>query len=148
MIKIAGDGSLKNSLLAEIERKKLQECVKLVGFQSDMRTFYASLDTFVLTSHWEGFGYVLAEAMTYNLPLVAYNVSSNPELVKDGYNGFLVPVDDTETFARHLGNLVTDNELCEQLGKNARTFVETNFDKRQTLKRVELYIQTLNNQTK
>ena len=82
--------------------------------------------------------------MTYNLPLVAYDVSSNPELIKDSFNGFLVPTDDTEAFANRLSNLITNSELCEQLGNNARTFVEQYFDKQLTLKRVEIYIQNLN----
>lgn len=142
-IKIAGDGSLRDVLEKEIQKKQLIECVQLCGFQKDMQSFYESLDVFVLPSLWEGFGYVLAEAMMASIPLLAYNVSSNPELIHDGVNGFLIPLNDTDLFTEKLSLLIENEDLRKQMGQNARAFVETNFDKQETFAKVESYIQQL-----
>lgn len=142
-IKIAGDGSLREQLEQEVHARNLDDFVKFVGFQANLSDFYASLDLFVLPSLWEGFGYVLAEAMTYNLPLIAYNVSSNPELICDGKNGFLIPLHNTELFAEKIMELIANEQLCNEMGEFARTFVEDKFDKDKNLQKVEDFICTL-----
>lgn len=142
-IKIAGDGSLREQLEQEVHARNLDDFVKFVGFQANLSDFYSSLDVFVLPSLWEGFGYVLAEAMTYNLPLIAYNVSSNPELICDGKNGFLIPLHNTELFAEKIMELIANEQLCNEMGEFARTFVEDNFDKDKNLQKVEDFICTL-----
>ncbi len=140
VIKIAGDGSLREQLENEVRNRKLEDYVKFVGFQSKMSDFYSSLDMFVLPSLWEGFGYVLAEAMTYKLPLVAYNVSSNPELIVDGKNGFLVPLGDENLFAERITEIITNESLRCEMGEFARKFVEEHFDKNKNLQKVEEFI--------
>ncbi|MCQ2607069.1 MAG: glycosyltransferase [Bacteroidales bacterium] len=140
LIKIAGDGSLREQLEQEVHTRNLEDCVKFVGFQSNMNEFYSSLDLFVLPSLWEGFGYVLAEAMTYKLPLVAYNVSSNPELIIDGKNGFLVPLGDENLFAEKIAEMIANPSLRCEMGECARRFVEEHFDKNRNLQKVEEFI--------
>jgi glycosyltransferase involved in cell wall biosynthesis len=95
----------------------------------DMNSFMAQIDIFVSTALWEGFGFVLAEAMVAKKPVLAFNLSSNPELVKDGENGFLIPPENTGLFAEKLELLINDSSLRKQLGENAYTFAKTNFEK-------------------
>lgn len=142
-LKIAGDGSLKSRIEQSIHEKHLDENVSLVGFQKNLNDFYESLDVFALSSLWEGFGYVLAEAMTYSLPIVAYNVSSNPELIQDGINGYLIPLNNTDMFADKLEVLISDKELQQQLGANGRSIVSEKFDKKKNLEKTLNYIRNL-----
>ena len=140
IIKIAGEGSLNDQLAIKIDELSLQNHVELCGFQSSMEDFYKQLDVFVLTSYWEGFGFVLAEAMTYNLPLIAYNVSSNVELIKNGYNGFLIQKDSIEEFANTIIMLMQNKNLSLEMGENARKFVEQQFDATKTLLQTEEFL--------
>ncbi len=87
---IAGDGALREELEALAHALGVREHVHFTGFMSDLGPFWKSIDIFVLSSLWEGFGYVLVEAMAAKVPVVAFAVSSIPELVDHGYNGLLV----------------------------------------------------------
>lgn len=64
--------------------------IYFAGFMPEMAPFWEEIDIFVLSSLWEGFGYVLAEGMLAGKPLIAFNINSMPELVIDGQNGLLV----------------------------------------------------------
>jgi len=68
---------------------------------------------------WEGFGYVLAEAAANKIPSIAFNLSSNPELIEDNKTGFLIPPFQVAAMAEKITLLAKNNLLCKQLGENA-----------------------------
>ena len=63
-----------------------------IDFLDDVKSFYDSIDIFVLCSLYEGFGLVFLEAMLRKKPIVATNVSAISEVVKNNISGILVPV--------------------------------------------------------
>jgi len=125
LIKIAGEGVERNNLEQAIANKNLGKYVKLIGFQDDLSAFYQGLDVFAMTSLWEGFGYVIAEAMSYGVPAVGFDVSSNPELIKSGNNGELVRMGDVSAFAEAIIKIHRDRASYSQ---EARHYVEQNFE--------------------
>jgi glycosyltransferase involved in cell wall biosynthesis len=127
-IRVGGEGALKEALLRQVAAGKLQEYVTFTGFVNHPAAFMQDIDVLALPSRWEGFGYVLAEAMLAQTPLVAFDVSSNPELVHNGRNGFLVPFGDTERFADALQALVEQPATRLQFGQEGRRMVEEQFD--------------------
>lgn len=88
---IAGDGELRPQLEELALCLGITKHVCFAGFQDDLGDFWKSIDIFVLSSHWEGFGYVLAESMLARVPVVAFGISNIPELINDGEQGVLVP---------------------------------------------------------
>ncbi len=143
VIRIAGDGSLYQTLKQAIQDKRLQSHIELVGFQNNINDFYATLDIFILTSHGEGFGYVMAEAMRYSIPVIAYNVSSSQELITDNYNGFLIPKDNTIQFAQKIVYLIENEQERQKMGANAREFVQSHFDAQNIFEKTEAFITQL-----
>lgn len=127
-LRIAGEGELGGLLQREIARLDLGAHVRLLGFVDDMDDFYDGLDVFALTSHWEGYGFVLVEAMRRGLPVVAYDVSSNPEIVAAGVTGHLVPVGDVEAFAERLATLSADPDRRRALGAAGWARVQACFE--------------------
>lgn len=115
-INIAGEGELEQNLKKSISELQLDQEVHLLGFVEDMHQFMKEIDIFVLTSEWEGFGYVLVEAMMHQKPVIAFDLSSNPEIIKHGESGYLVPFPDYETFANHLQTLIQNPGLRIQMG--------------------------------
>lgn len=105
---IAGGGERREELEALAATLGVADRVVFAGFMADLSSFWKSLDVFVLSSHWEGFGYVLAEAMLARLPVVAFGVSNIPELVTDGVNGRLVAGPDVPDPARNLADAVLE----------------------------------------
>ena len=139
-ILIAGEGPLKNDLAEQIKASQLSEQVKLLGFVADMPSFMNQLDIFVSTSLWEGFGFVLAEAMAAKKPVLGFDLSSNPELIKDGENGFLIPPESIAVFVKQLMLLVNDKSLREDMGQKAYTFAKQNFEQQQQFQKLAHFI--------
>jgi glycosyltransferase involved in cell wall biosynthesis len=137
---IAGTGEMKPTLEKLIDKYNLHKEVILLGFVEDVENFMHTIDIFVLTSLWEGFGYVLVEAMAGYKPVVAFNLSSNPEIVIDNQTGFLVDYPDIETFCRKIELLINDENLRLQFGKEGRERVEKLFQLNDRIAEFEHYL--------
>ena len=108
--------------------------------ESDLRNLYKTADLFVFPSLWEGFGIVLAEAMSYGLPIVTTNAGAIPYLVKDGRNGFLVPPQDPEELARSIEMLVASPELMADFGEaNRKVAAEFRWEK--SFEKIEVFLE-------
>ncbi len=127
LIRIAGEGPLRKDVQEKVARAGLEEHFEFMGFVEDIKSFMHSLDVFVLTSVWEGFGYVLLEAMASARPIVAFDVSSNPELVRNAYNGFLVEKGDTEAMTARIMDL-KDKGMAKSMGMHGRGIAEEQFE--------------------
>ena len=97
---------------------------------------------FVLTSHWEGFGYVLIEAMLCGLPVVAFDTSSNPEIVKHGETGYLIPAYDIDALAEAVERLRTNPAAAHEMGLKGRARALEQFAFQKSLDRLEAILQS------
>lgn len=95
-ILIAGAGEREQELKTLAQDLGLGDRVRFTGFMEDLSPFWRSIDLFVLTSLWEGFGSVIIEAMLARKPVFAFAVSNIPELVTEGENGRLFPLPEEE----------------------------------------------------
>jgi glycosyltransferase involved in cell wall biosynthesis len=122
---IAGDGPIERRLKAQVDKKRLQQCVKLVGHLPDISGLYSIADLFVLPSLSEGSPNVLLESMAARVPIVATKVGGVPELVKDGESAILVPPADSESLKNAIIELLVNRSRALQLAsvafENART---------------------------
>lgn len=133
---IAGVGELEVELKAQTLALGLNDRVEFLGFVTDMKAFHQSLDIFALPSLWEGFGYVLAEAMCRKLPVAAFDVNSIPEVVENGVTGLLCPPK-PELLADNLLRLAGDAALRSRLGAAGRARLLERFDARKTFAQLE-----------
>lgn len=136
-IVIAGEGKLKESLMNKAVEAGVSGHLRFQGFVDNMPQFLNSIDIFLLPSHWEGFGYVIAEAMYCQKPVVAFNVSSNPEIVSDTETGFLVDQGDVQAFAEKTELLINDAGLRRKMGKKAREKALSSFSIHTTIMHME-----------
>lgn len=139
-IQIAGTGELEEELKNSITEQNLENEVKLLGFVEDVPNFMYNLDIFVLSSLWEGFGFVIVEAMEKSKPVVAFNLSSNPEIITEGETGFLIDFPDMETFADRIQQLAENNELRNAMGKAGRQSATERFEINDRISELEQYI--------
>ena len=107
---IVGSGPLEAEARAAAESLGIASRVQWLG-AIDGPSAMASFDVFALASLYEGFPYVLIEAMHLGLPIVTTAIGGATMLVEDGVNGFVVPVAQPELFAQVLQKLVDDSEL-------------------------------------
>lgn len=131
---IAGSGKLEKQLKDLCEDLDLQNEVLFLGFQDDLSAFYRSLDVFVLSSRWEGFGFVLAEAAYFGVPSVAYRVSSNPELIQHEKSGLLADSQNPVDLAKLVMQLADNKEAASKMGCFAKERVQKLFDRDKNFK--------------
>ena len=123
---ILGDGQLKSYLIEEAERLKIINKVQFLGIQDRVSDWMNAADVFVLSSAWEGFGLVVAEAMGCEKIVVATDSGGVREVLADC--GFLVPARDSEALSIALVQALNiENRDAEILSKNARQRVVNNF---------------------
>ncbi len=124
---IAGEGKMLNALEKEAERLGVSEQVEFLGYVEDMPSFFRSLDIFLLPSQFEGFGYVLAEAMASRLPIVTFDVRSSAEIVSHGETGYITGPNRVDEMTIRVQELARDKELRENMGERGRARVEELF---------------------
>jgi glycosyltransferase involved in cell wall biosynthesis len=139
---IAGTGEMKSTLEKLIDQYELHEDVVLLGFVADIEHFMQTIDIFILTSLWEGFGYVIVEAMAAKKPTIAFNLSSNPEIIINNQTGFLIDYPDMEAFSQKTAILINDENLRLQFGKKGRETVENQFQLNDRIAEFEHYLLT------
>lgn len=125
---IAGEGSQRSALEAQMVELGLSEQVCLLGNREDVPGLLSEIDIFVLSSIAEGMPGVLLEAMAAGLPVVATEVGGVNEVVSNGVTGLLVPAGSPLALSRALGTYVSDEALRVRHGSAGRNAVENGFD--------------------
>jgi L-malate glycosyltransferase len=116
---IAGKGPLEAALRAEAEKLGVSDSVDFLGFREDIDTVYACSQIFVLPSRYEGLSVAVIEAMASGLPAVVTDVGELRDLVRDGRNGYVVPVGDLDALTERLALLLDSPEARRRLGEAA-----------------------------
>ena len=121
---ILGDGSSKKSILASIEKLKLQESVHLIPFQKDPFAFVSRARFTLLTSYYEGFPMSIIESLSLGTPVISVDCNSGPrEIIQNEYNGLLVENHNVTALSLAMNRLVEDQLLLEKLKSNAKLSV-------------------------
>lgn len=115
---LAGDGPLGPELRQRIQAYSLGSTARIIsGVQS--AEVMAAFDVFILTSLYEGFPYVLLEALSMGLPIISTDVGGARDMVHHGVNGFIVEDASPETIARYVTNVLNDNALRLRLSRES-----------------------------
>lgn len=117
---IVGDGPLREELVQMSLELGIEKFVVFHGYLNDADKKIAKADIFVLPSLSEGMPCVLIEAMMMGKPIVATSVGGVPEMIEDGYNGFLVASKDSAALADKILCLLNDNNKAVQMGVNGK----------------------------
>jgi glycosyltransferase involved in cell wall biosynthesis len=110
---------------------------------------YSAADLFVLPSRAETFGLVLAESMACGTPVVSFNVSGIPDLVRPGITGYLAEAENVADFREGIVQLLEDETLRQTLGQQGRAMVIKEYNLNLQVQRyIELYGQLLSKDVK
>jgi glycosyltransferase involved in cell wall biosynthesis len=137
--RLAGDGSLRQSLEKTATRLGLKDDVQFLGFVSDIPTFLSQIDIFVLPSLFEGLGVSVLEAMAAEKAVIASRVGGLTEVVLDGVTGFLVTPGDAEGLANAIAKLAGDRSLSREMGQKGRARLKEHFTTAQMARKNEAY---------
>jgi glycosyltransferase involved in cell wall biosynthesis len=124
---IIGEGDERSALLGLAEQLQIADSVSLPGYTTNPYSFMANADAFVLSSAWEGFGAVLAEAMALGTPVAATDCPSGPcEILRNGLYGPLTPVGDSAALAAAIEQVLRDPLPPETLMQAAKRYTARN----------------------
>jgi L-malate glycosyltransferase len=117
---IVGEGERRDALLTLAGELGIAGQVTFAGFRTDLDRLLPAFDVFCLSSHMEGLGTSLLDAMCFGVPVVATAAGGIPEAVEDGVTGRVVPVRDPDALAAALVEVLGDETRRRALGEGAR----------------------------
>lgn len=123
---IYGEGPDKEKLLELSRKLGVSDSVKLPGRVDDLPDKLKCASLFVLSSNYEGMPNVLIESMALGVPCISTDCDGGgPSFLIENYkNGIIVPKNDVEALSESMKCLLSNSELSESLGKNARNIIE------------------------
>lgn len=112
-----GDSNIRQKL---INLQILDKC-QFVGEISEgkRRAYLSDMDFFIVPSYDGGLPMALLEGMAEGKAVISTSLGGIPEVVEDGYNGFLVKPGDVEMLADRINTLLCHRDLCTQMGRNS-----------------------------
>jgi glycosyltransferase involved in cell wall biosynthesis len=124
---VVGDGSIRLDLMTQTRDLGISENVVFLGHREDTDELVQALDIFVLPSLSEGIPMALLEAMAAARVVVASRVGGIPEIVEDGFEGFLIEPMDVDSLAERCRRLIEFPDVARKMGEQARKRVERDF---------------------
>jgi glycosyltransferase involved in cell wall biosynthesis len=123
---VVGDGNQLTELKTLAQHLGISDAITWMGSLpwEEAMGCLRLMDVVAVPSRYEGFGLTAVEAMTCGRCVVASRVDGLAEVIQDGVNGVLVPVEDASAFAETLTDLLKDKERRQTIGMAARRHVE------------------------
>ncbi|HDD62060.1 MAG TPA: glycosyltransferase family 1 protein [Chloroflexi bacterium] len=112
----------------KLEKWEEKGLIEWKGFREDMALELSSATMIVLPTYYgEGVPKILIEAAAASRPIITTKIPGCMEIVKDNWNGLLIPPHKPEELARAICKLINDKDLRQEMGKNGRMLVEKEF---------------------
>jgi len=142
---IIGWGPLEKKLMHLTKQLTLQDKVIFTGRLNRQQVFevLSITDLFVLSSHWEGFGIVLAEAMALGKPVISTDTDGGREVVQNGRTGMIVPTEDPLSLGEGILRLLDNPNLMLQMGEEGLKRVKKLFNCQQFAEGYERFYETV-----
>ena len=127
---IVGSGSKLSEYKALVENLNIQDQTTFIGAVpvSETYQYHQRMSVFVALSLQESFGVSILEAEACGIPVVVSNVGGLPEVVLDQKTGYIVEPRNPMQAANAIAKLVENEVLRQQMGENARKFVQENYN--------------------
>ena len=109
--------------------KKYEGNYKYIGHvpQKELYKYYSQASVFVLNSIQDGFGMVMPQAMVCGLPVVCTRNTGGEDIIRDGKEGFIIPIRDVEALKEKILYLYENSEICNEMGQLAKKRVSKGF---------------------
>jgi len=135
---IVGDGPLRNEVHAKAKELGTESYVFFAGLQAETRPYFTAMDVFMMSSEFEGLPIALLEAMSMNCVPACTEAGGIPEVIKDGVNGILVPVQQPLQLVERLSQLLQQPSRLAQMKQAARETVINSFSMKKMVGELEV----------
>ncbi|SJZ46828.1 glycosyltransferase [Selenihalanaerobacter shriftii] len=133
---VVGKGELESEIKKEVEDLGLNDYIIFTGFRTDIYNIMRQMDFLLHTALWEGFGFVIAEAMAVGKPVVSTDVSNISEIMVDGETGYLAESKNPDDIADKVIKMI-DTSQRQEMGRLGKEIIENNFGFKKMIDRLE-----------
>lgn len=136
-LNIVGNEKNEPDFLRRIEKFKRNPNIKFHGFQNDLSTYYKNADIFILPSREDTFGLVVAEAMSYGLPVVCSQYAGcHKDLIFD--NGLVIDPNEVLKNAKRISELIDDPKRLKYMARKSLQIMNNNLNDSSVVKMVKI----------
>jgi len=123
-----GHGEEKENIQETIQQLNIQESVFIHEYTNDIESVLCSAEISILTSQTEGFCLGILESIALGCPVISYDIRYSPsDMIRNKYNGYLIPYDNKKMFAQKLISYLSNEDLKIEMAKNAKSFFSENY---------------------
>jgi glycosyltransferase involved in cell wall biosynthesis len=119
---------LKNETIRTIED---HSSIYPVGYQNDVRPYFAIADALVFPSYREGFPNVVMQAGAMGLPSIVTDINGCNEIIQQGINGLIIPPKNEEALLESMQKLATNQKLYNELMSSSRQVIVENYNRKE-----------------
>ena len=134
---IVGDGILKEEIMEHLKNKGMENYIFFPGLETDVKPWLSAMDIFMMTSSFEGLPIAMLEAMSMECAIVTTDAGGIKEVINNGKDGFLVPLDEWQSLVKPLSYLIQNPSEIKNFGVNARLRVEHSFGMKAMVQQIE-----------
>jgi glycosyltransferase involved in cell wall biosynthesis len=124
---LIGDGPLDQELRQQVDDLNLRSYFHFAGFQQEVNTYMEAMDIGVMPSLWEGFALALLEFMAMGIPTVTSSLPCFREAIVDGESGLIASIEEKNSLADHILELLCDTDMAYRIGQSAVERVSSHF---------------------
>lgn len=125
---ILGTGPEEQVLKKLVQKKKLEDFILFLGFKSNVSDYLKEFDILLMTSLTEGLPLTIYEAFASEIPIVSTKAGGIPEVITDGFNGYLTEIGDYENLSVKCLDLLNDPKISKQFTEISYKIVSSQFD--------------------
>src|SRR4030043_636881 len=140
---IIGSGARQHYLHSLSQQLSISKSIIWLGHQEAPRPFMSICDTLLLPSVAESFSLSILEGLSMGKPVIAFDVSGNSEMIRDGEKGHLVTAKDSRTLADKWQSLIDNRDLLKRFSLYARESVVNKFPVSEMVKKTESLFETM-----
>lgn len=137
MLIVVGKGHGLYKFKYEVDKLGLQNKIICLGHRTDVEKIMNMADVYVSPTQFETFGLAFAEGMANGKPAIVYNIGGTPEVVCDGYSGYLVKYKDTREMYDRIKYIDKNRGLLDEMSANSIEWIERNFSIEKMIKELE-----------
>jgi glycosyltransferase involved in cell wall biosynthesis len=119
----AGGGEMLDKMRKLVHRARLQRNVLFLGVRNDIPELVSNFDIVILPSLWEGMPRSIIEAMALSKPVIAYDIAGIREIIDDGVNGLIIPLNHITEFVHGIRFLLENPEISRTMGQKGKRAV-------------------------
>lgn len=116
---IVGDGPLRNDLQLLAQELNIETSITFTGYRTDVAAFLSRSKIIVIASNREGFPFALIEGMCSGLVPIATPVGTIPDLIEDGTNGCIIPLDSAKALTESASQLLLNYDIFTKMRNKA-----------------------------